>query len=221
MKIPFVDRRVVDHFDFLLIVLILPIIATSIFLVSEINENLATKQFVYVLIGFMLFAGAFIFPVRNLTWLIPFAYWFSIALLVSVEFFGVTRLGAQRWLEIPLIGITLQPSEIIKPAFILMLGYLIHQRPPPKEGYGWIDFMKISFYILLPFVLIAIQPDLGTALVLLLVGFGVLLAVGLKRRIWMVLITVALAGGGLGHEVLLQDYQKQRIADFISEKQSK
>jgi rod shape determining protein RodA len=220
VKIPFVDRRVVDHFDFLLIVLILPIIATSIFLVSEINENLATKQFVYVLIGFMLFAGAFIFPVRNLTWLIPFAYWFSIALLVSVEFFGVTRLGAQRWLEIPLIGITLQPSEIIKPAFILMLGYLIHQRPPPKEGYGWIDFMKISFYILLPFVLIAIQPDLGTALVLLLVGFGVLLAVGLKRRIWMVLITVALAGGGLGHEVLLQDYQKQRIADFISEKPS-
>ncbi len=217
MKIPFVDRRVVDHFDFLLIALILPIIATSIFLVNEINETLATKQLFYVLIGFLLFAGAFIFPLRSLTWLIPFAYWVGIAMLIAVEFFGVTRLGAQRWLEIPFVGLTVQPSEIMKPAFILMLGYLIHRRPPPKEGYGWIDFAKLSFYILLPFLLIAMQPDLGTALVLLLVGFGVLLAVGMRRKIWITLIVVALAGGALGHEVLLKDYQKQRIADFISE----
>ncbi len=82
-------------------------------------------------------------------------------MLISVEFFGVSKLGAKRWLEIPFIHFTIQPSEIFKPAFILMLAYLIHNNPPPKEGYGLKDFLKFSFYILLPFFLIAKEPDLA------------------------------------------------------------
>jgi len=85
---------------------------------------------------------------------------------------------------------TIQPSELFKPAFLLMLGFLINNRPPPENGYNLKDFSYFSFYILLPFVLIAKEPDLGTALVLLLVGYGVLFLVGIDWKIITGLILV-------------------------------
>ena len=80
----------------------------------------------------------------------------------------------KRWIHIPLLDTTIQPSEIIKPIYILMLGYLIQRKPPPIGGYGLKDFGYFSIYIFIPFFLIAKEPDLGTALVLLLVGYGIL-----------------------------------------------
>ena len=63
-----------------------------------------------------------------------------------------------------------------------MLAYLISRNPPPKDGYRLIDFLKISFFILLPFILIAKEPDLGTATVLLLIGAGTLFLVGVNWK---------------------------------------
>lgn len=214
-----IDRRILTHFDFLLLFLILPIVAVSMILVSEVSTSLFQKQLIYVPIGFLLFFIFFSIPIRKLKWLIPVFYWFSIALLISVEFFGVSRLGAQRWLEIPFINFTIQPSEILKPAFVLMLCFLISQNPPPKDGYGIKDFIKIAFHIVLPFILIMIQPDLGTALVLLIVGFGVLFLVGVNPKIWITLIVVVAVASPLLYSSL-KDYQKKRITEFISEKPS-
>ena len=165
------------------------------------------------------FIIVFLFPLRRYVWLIPFFYWIDILLLAMVKFVGTTKLGAKRWLEIPFIHMTIQPSEIIKPAFILMLAYVISRNPPPENGYGWRDFFKLSFYILLPFFLIAIEPDLGTALIILLVGAGVLLSVGIQKKIWITLIGLFLLSSPLIYENL-HDYQKQRIKDFLSKKPS-
>jgi rod shape determining protein RodA len=115
---------------------------------------------------------------------------------------------------------TLQPSEIIKPALLLMLAYLIQKNPPPQEGYGLKAFAKISFYILLPFLLIVIEPDLGSAGVVFILGFGILFLVGVQWRIWAVLIAVFLTMSTLLYEFGLRDYQKQRIEDFLAEKPS-
>lgn len=214
-----VNRRVFTHFDFLQPLLILPIIILSYLLISEANETLANKQIVYFIIGACSFVFFFLFPIRKLEWIIPSIYWINIILLFSVEFFGVSKLGAKRWLEIPFVHFTLQPSEIMKPAFILMLAYLIKQNPPEGEGYKWKEFLKLSFYILLPFMLIAKEPDLGTALVLALVGFGVLFIVGVHKKVWYTLaIVVAVSGPFLYTN--LHPYQKKRIVDFISEKPS-
>ncbi len=213
------DRRVIDHFDAPLIFLVLPLALTSLFLVGEVNEFLANKQLVYYTIAVIAFIVVFFIPIRKVTWLIPFAYWINIFLLIMVDFFGVTKLGAQRWLEIPFVDLTIQPSEIFKASFILMLAYLIQRNPPPERGYGWRDFLKLSFYIVLPFVLIAKEPDLGTALIVLLVGGAVLLAVGVEKKIWITLAIIA----GLSSTVVydnLHDYQKKRIHDFIAEKPS-
>lgn len=215
-----IDRRIITHFDFFILLLIIPIALSSLFLISEVNSSLATKEMAYIIVGFGVLILFSIIPIRKLTWLIPIIYWVDILLLVSVKFFGVSILGAQRWLEIPFTSMTLQPSEIIKPALLLMLAYLIQKNPPPQEGYGLKAFAKISFYILLPFLLIVIEPDLGSAGVVFILGFGILFLVGVQWRIWAVLIAVFLTMSTLLYEFGLRDYQKQRIEDFLAEKPS-
>ncbi len=215
-----VDRRIFIHFDYILILLILPIIAISYFLINELNPLLAHKQLVYYGTAVAVFLFFFLFPIRKTLWLIPFFYWLSIAMLISVHFFGVMKLGARRWLELPFLHYTIQPSEIMKIAFIMMLAYLINQNPPDKKlGYGVKDFVKFSFYILLPFILILNEPDLGSALILLFLGYGVLFIMGVNYKIWLFLFAFIVVSAPL---VLanLKPYQKKRISDFLSEKPS-
>lgn len=214
------DKRILAQFDFVSIILIIPLIVTSNFLINEAVPALAQKQTAYVAVSFAVFLVVFLLPIRKMSWLIPFTYWINIGLLVAVEFFGHARLGAKRWIELPFINATIQPSEFVKPALILMLAYLIHKNPPDVNGYRIKDFLHISFYILLPFILIAKEPDLGTALVLLLIGYGVLFFIGVYWKIWAVIITAILLLSPLTYEYGLKDYQKVRIKDFLSEKPS-
>ena len=214
------DKRIISHFDYLLILFVLPLIYLSYHLISETNEILANKQLIYFTLSFFTFIIVFILPIRKKLRWIPFLYWIGILLLLAVEFWGVTKLGATRWLPLPFLNTTMQPSELIKPIYILMLGYLIHNRPPPEKGYNFIDFLYFSFYILLPFVLIAKEPDLGTALVLLLVGYGILFIVGVNWKIWSSIILIIGISSPFIYTYLIKDYQKKRITDFISEKPS-
>ncbi|WP_368030983.1 FtsW/RodA/SpoVE family cell cycle protein [Arcobacter sp. s6] len=214
------DKRIISHFDYLLIIFVLPLIFLSYHLIGETNEQLANKQLFYYSISFFAFFVVFILPIRKKLRMIPTLYWIGIALLVAVEFVGISKLGAQRWIHIPILGTTIQPSELIKPIFILMLGYLIQQRPPPKNGYKILDFIYFSFYILLPFILIAKEPDLGTALVLLFVGYGILFIIGVNWKIWATIIIVVGIASPFIYTYLIKDYQKKRITDFISEKPS-
>ena len=214
-----IDRRILTHFDFLIPILVIPIVCISYYLISEANANLANKQLVYFAVGLFAFFFFFVTPLKKIEWLIPFFYWLTVGLLLSVDLFGISKLGAKRWLEIPFVHFTLQPSELFKPAFILMLAYLVKHNPPDEKGYGWKDFFKLSFYIILPFLLIAKEPDLGTALILLLLGYGTLFVIGVNKKIWITLAIVV----GVSSPVMynsLHDYQKKRIADFVSEKPS-
>ncbi|EDO7461182.1 rod shape-determining protein RodA [Campylobacter coli] len=214
------DRRILTHFDYMQPILFVPIILISFFLIFEANAFLAEKQFVYTCVGIAAFSVFFLLPIRKLMWLIPIAYWVNIFLLVSTDIFGVEKLGAKRWLEIPFTHFTIQPSEIFKPSFILMLAYLIYQDPPPKNGYKLKQFLKLSFFIILPFLLIAQEPDLGSAMVFLIVSFGVLFIMGVHYKIWLSIIIAIGISSPIIYTHLLKPYQKQRIHDFISEKPS-
>ncbi|MGD9624305.1 MAG: FtsW/RodA/SpoVE family cell cycle protein [Arcobacter sp.] len=214
------DKRIISHFDYLLIIFVLPLIFLSYHLISETNELLANKQLVYFTISIFVFFLVFMLPIRKRLRLVPTLYWVGIILLIAVEFIGISKLGAKRWIYIPGLGTTIQPSELIKPVFILMLGYLIQHKPPPKNGYNLKDFIYFSFYILLPFFLIAIEPDLGTALVLLFVGYGILFLVGVNWKIWASIVLVIGISSPFIYTYLIKDYQKKRITDFISEKPS-
>jgi len=196
------------------------LVIISHWLIGEVVPALAQKQTAYVGVAILAFFFVFVLPIRRMSWLIPLVYWINILLLLAVEFFGHARLGAQRWIELPFVNATIQPSEFVKPALILMLAYLIHRKPPPIHGYRIKDFLKLSAYILLPFFLIAKEPDLGTALVLLLIGYGVLFVIGVHWKIWATILTAILLLSPLAYKFMLHDYQKVRINDFLSEKPS-
>ncbi|WP_232817689.1 FtsW/RodA/SpoVE family cell cycle protein [Helicobacter burdigaliensis] len=209
------NKKILAHFDFILPLLISPIILLSWFLINENSEFLGQKVLVYAFVGLFVFAAVFLLPIRKMSWFIIGAYWIHIVLLIIVELFGDTRLGAQRWIELPFVHFTFQPSETMKPALILMMAYLISKNPPPKGGYRLLPFLKLSFFIMLPFVLVLKQPDLGTALVLLLMSYGVLFLIGVNYKIWIAIIVLI----GLTSPIMyvnLHDYQKKRIVDFVT-----
>jgi len=208
-------KKAIYHFDFLLIFLLLPFIGVSLFLVYELNIHLFKKEIAYIIIGFIAFFIAFLFPIRRYLWLIPFLYFFNLLLLLGVDLFGISILGAKRWLKIPIINLTIQPSEFMKTTMILMLGYLIYKNPPDKEGYSFKELLKISIYILIPFLLIAKEPDLGTALILFLVGFGTLIIVGIRKKILIFSFIFSIIFIPFAYKFILHDYQKKRIMNFL------
>jgi len=214
------DKSILTQFDFFSIILIIPLVLGSHWLINEAVPVLAEKQLAYVSVATLTFIGVFLLPIRRMSWVIPLIYWINIALLFAVELFGHARLGAQRWIDIPFINATIQPSEFVKPALIIMLAYLIHRNPPPIDGYRTKEFLKLSAYILLPFFLIAKEPDLGTALVLLLIGYSVLFFIGIYWKILATIVAGVMLLIPLSYKFVLHDYQKTRINDFLSEKPS-
>ena len=209
------DKAIFKHFSYLLMLQIIPLLVISSYLINEINPHLFQKQMVYYFIAAIVFFVSAFMPWRQIIWwFIPIFYVANLGLLIAVEFIGKTILGAQRWIEIPGIGVTIQPSEFIKVSVIMMLGYLIGRNPPPENGYGLFNFIKLSIVIIIPFILIAKEPDLGTALVLLIAGYGILFVVGINWKIWTTIIIIL----GLSAPLLygqLKPYQKKRISDFV------
>ncbi len=209
------SKSLFKYFNYILMIQIIPLLVISSLLIYEISPHLFQKQMLYYTVALIVFIISCFIPWRKiLWWFVPIFYILNLFLLIAVEFVGKKILGAQRWIEIPGVGLTIQPSEFIKVSVLLMLAYIISKTPPPIEGYSIARFIKLSIIILIPFILIAKEPDLGTALVLLITGYGTLFIVGINWKIW-VFLTVAL---GLSAPLLysnLHDYQKKRVSDFV------
>lgn len=211
------DRRLFTKFSYLLFIQLIPLFVISSYLVYEINIKLFHKQMIYYAIAFGVFIVALIIPWRRIVkWFAPLFYLVNLGLLVAVEFVGKTILGAKRWIEIPGVHLTIQPSEFIKVNVIMLLAYLIARNPPPEKGYGIWAFVKLSLVIVIPFVIIAKEPDLGTALVLLITGYGILFLIGVNWKIWATVALLAGAGAPMIYQYGLKPYQKKRIHDMLN-----
>jgi rod shape determining protein RodA len=211
------DKRVFRNFSYSLMLQLIPIFAISAYLVHEINPYLYKKQIIYYIIASIAFAISMFIPWRRiLWWFAPLSYVANLALLAAVPLIGTSILGAKRWIQIPGIGLTIQPSEFMKVSVIMLLAYLIVKKPPPKSGYGLFNFLKLSIVIIIPFLMIAKEPDLGTALVLLITGYGILFLIGIDWKSWAVIIMLVSAVAPMGYEYGLKDYQKKRIVDALS-----
>src|ERR1700690_1156169 len=106
------------------------------------------------------------------------AYWIAVFLLVVVLFFGTVRFGARRWFDLGFFS--LQPSEFAKLAFILAQAHFLSR--PVEELRVLTTFWKAIGMMMLPFMLILKEPDLGSALVLLPTGLVMLFVAGTPRR---------------------------------------
>ena len=160
-------------------------------------------------------------PPQILTRIAVPIYTIGLGLLIAVAMFGLIRKGARRWLN---IGIVVQPSEIMKIAMPLMLAWYFQK----KEGITKIRHYVFALLLLaLPVALIARQPDLGTALLVLAAGIYVIFFAGLSWRIIVPILAVGILGiilllifGGSicaspGDWLFLHDYQKHRICTLL------
>jgi rod shape determining protein RodA len=149
-------------------------------------------------------------PPRVWRALAPWLYALGVLLLVAVAIVGDVAMGAQRWLDLGVIRF--QPSEIMKIAVPLACAWFLHDRPlPPSLG----TLIVLAAAILVPVLLIAEQPDLGTALLVAAGGGLVVLLAGLQLR--YILGIGALIGGAIPvawH--FLHDYQRQRVLTFLN-----
>ncbi|GAB0173240.1 FtsW/RodA/SpoVE family cell cycle protein [Helicobacter trogontum] len=206
--------RITTHFDYILILLILPLIFTSLYLLSETSQTLLIRQSSYAFLGIFIFLFIFFIPFRYLYKGVVVFYIVCILLLLAVEVIGTTKLGAQRWINIG--GFSLQPSEPVKIAVVLFLAHYVQKNPPPEEGYDWIEFFKISIFILIPFFLILIEPDLGSAIIVLVMGYGMLFIIGVHKKVWLTCIIAGLLFSPIAFKFVLKPYQVDRIMKLVS-----
>jgi rod shape determining protein RodA len=130
-------------------------------------------------------------------------------LLILVLQSGEVGQGAQRWLN---LGIRFQPSEIMKLAVPMMAAWFLHERQLPPR---FLDLVIIGVLIIVPAALIAIQPDLGTSLLIATAGILVIVLAGLSMRV-MLLLGVASIPGAMVLWNYMQDYQKQRVLTLLN-----
>ena len=143
-------------------------------------------------------------PVRVLRYFTPWIYFAGVILLIAVLAVGTIKMGAQRWLNLGIMQI--QPSEMMKLAVPMMVAWFFAERLPLKHGAVLVGAGLVG----VPFLLIAKQPDLGTALLVGGSGFAVLFLAGLP---WGYLVAIPVVIGLLAPIAwqFLYDYQRQRI----------
>jgi rod shape determining protein RodA len=149
--------------------------------------------------------------------------WFAVAypvyamgllLLVAVELVGDTSLGAQRWLVIPGVG-RFQPSEVMKIGIVLVLARFYHGLSAKEAQLSW-KLLIPTVLIGAPVLLVAHQPDLGTAILIASTGLAVMFMAGLS---WRIIALGGLAGAAAIPPFILfvlHDYQRNRILTFLN-----
>ena len=168
----------------------------------------------------LLFVVAQVPPQKIMAAAVPL-YIAGVVLLLAVALFGITKKGAQRWID---VGLVIQPSELLKIAMPLMLAWWFQKREGVLRP---LDFVVAGLLLVLPVGLIMKQPDLGTSLLVLAAGLSVIFFAGLS---WKLVVPPVLLGA-LGIVLIvsfepqlcaegvrwpvLHDYQQQRICTLL------
>ncbi len=173
----------------------------------------ALRHLIRLLAGFGIMIVIALTSIRIWFMLAYPAYLIALVLLICVEFFGVSVNGSQRWLEI--FGMRLQPSELMKAALVLALARFYHELPfwrvsKPMGLFGAL------FIISWPVVLIILQPDLGTSLLLMATGVGMMFLAGVRWRIFTSAIIAMIIAIPIAYRYVLKDYQRSRILTFLN-----
>ena len=155
---------------------------------------------------------AWLTPTRLLSLALPL-YAVGVALLIGVELFGEVSKGAQRWLN---IGVTrIQPSEIMKIGVVLALARWYHGASAKEASFHWKLIFPVGI-IGLPFLLVAHQPDLGSAMLIGLTGAAIMFVAGLS---WRIILPLIIAAAVLVPPYVMfgmHDYQRHRVLTFLN-----
>jgi len=177
------------------------------------------KQIIFFIIAIILMVGISFLDWRSFRenpYLILAVYFICIILLLGLFFIAPEIRGVKSWYKIgsPSGGLSFGPVGITTLVLIVLLAKFFSTRH--VEMYKLKHILLSGIYVLIPFLLIARQPDLGSALILLVLWIGVLIVSGIKLRHFLLLGLVGLVVFSLSWSLFLKDYQKQRILSFLA-----
>ncbi len=215
-----IDRRFFQNFDWILLLLLLAVACMALMNLysasyppSPYGISPFLKQCYLFLFGAMGILFILFFDYRELHfWNYPF-YAIIIILLLIVLFAGNSAGGAQRWINLGFFK--LQPSELAKLMMVVTLASY-YSRKEQSEGYGLRDMVTPVLLTLLPFMLILKQPDLGTALMLIIVFVSMTVFAKLRWQTYGVGVILGSGAAIFAWFYLLRDYQKQRIETLLN-----
>ncbi|HBT83466.1 MAG TPA: rod shape-determining protein RodA [Desulfuromonas sp.] len=212
------DRRLVTYFDWVLLLLVLLVAGLGILNLYSTTSGWAPaglpiylKQLVWCGFGLVIAMTFCTFDYRHLEYLGFFLYGITLALLLLVMLVGKTTMGATRWIDLGFFN--LQPSEVFKIVVIITLARYFSEKGDLRGNDLFLLLLPFGLLIV-PVLLIARQPDLGTALLVMFIALTVILFAGLRRQTLTVLAFAGMAAI-VGGWFLLRDYQKDRIRTFL------
>ncbi|PID76465.1 MAG: rod shape-determining protein RodA [Deltaproteobacteria bacterium] len=214
------DRRILANFDWVLLGLMAVLCTMAMFnLYSASYPPKPWGMPPYLKQGYLL-GGCFIcflviisFDYQQLHTFNYFLYGGVIFLLLLVSFKGSAAGGAQRWIDLGFFR--LQPSEPAKLVMVITLASYYSQKEV-IAGYTTKEVMIPAALTGVPFLLIALQPDLGTALMLGIIFVSMSMLVRLRFSAWLSLGTLVMLAAFAGRKKIFNDYQKQRIMTFLN-----
>lgn len=212
------DRRLIQNFDWMLLFIILSLAASGLITLYSaaraglpVTQTFFVKQLVWYGIGFAIMIASFLISYKQYDQYAYAAYAVCIFLLVAVLVVGKLVAGSKRWLVFG--PISLQPSELAKVAVILVLARY-YSRTASIKGMRLRDLVIPMVLIAIPFALIVKQPDLGTAVMILLIAASLTLFIKIEKRALITIVSFGTIGVPMTW-LLLKGYQKQRILTFL------
>ena len=180
---------------------------TILYSASAQDSEMIMRQLGSYGIAFVLMFLMAQIPPKTYRTLTPVFYILGLVLLILVDFIGEVRMGAQRWINFPVFG-SVQPSEFMKLGMPMMCAWFLSKRDLPPSLSRVLMTLTL---IIIPVLLIAKEPDLGTALLVAASGFFVLFLAGLSW--WMIVSAIALLipVATFAWHFLLHDYQQLRV----------
>lgn len=214
--IAFTNARLwqLTHIDVLLVGALLLLMSGGLIILysaSGQNVDMVERQVVRLALGFIVCLALAQLPPKYMRRASPLLYFVVTVLLLLVLFVGVGAKGAQRWLEIPGL-FRFQPSEVMKIIMPMMVAWYFSERHLPPS---WKHVLIVMLLVIVPVLLIAKEPDLGTSLLVAVSGLFVLFLAGLR---WRYLLGAALLAPLAGYSLwqVMHDYQRRRVLTFLN-----
>jgi rod shape determining protein RodA len=208
------ERRLYYHVDWLLIGAVLAICALGLAMIFSTTGGAGPVYWtqVYALgLGVMAMVLCLTFDYRSLADKSHFFYFAMVVALVGVLFFGAVRGGSRRWIDLG--AFNLQPSEFAKATLALMLAKMLGEER--RSALTNTDLALAIVLTAVPFLVIARQPDLGTAVTLLPILLVVAFVAGMPMKYLYAMVLVGVLAAPVAYKFGLQDYQRERISTFL------
>ncbi|MDH3346655.1 MAG: rod shape-determining protein RodA [Desulfobulbaceae bacterium] len=216
------DRRLITNFDWVMLLILIFISAmamvnlySSTWRGGPVGSPIFYKQLYMYLVGFALILVIVSFDYSELE---LFGYIFYVLIILTLAyttFFVDTVAGTQRWIKLGFFN--LQPSEPAKLILVIVLAaHYSNDKVSLQKGYGLLDLLKPALLTMVPFILIFKQPDLGTALMLIILLVSMTLLLKLRKSAIISILATTIPIAFIGWNFLLKAYQKRRILTFLN-----